>query len=89
VLKLFAWHERSTNDKDVLDLYRVISTYADAGNFDRLVGEQCHFQEQADHDIEFTGAALLGLDIRQFCSPDTLARVLALLTYARFFRQIR
>ncbi len=28
VLKLFAWRDRQTNDKDALDLYRVISRYA-------------------------------------------------------------
>jgi len=27
VLKLFAWHDRQTNDKDALDLYRLISSY--------------------------------------------------------------
>jgi predicted nucleotidyltransferase len=47
VLKLFAWHDRQTNDKDALDLHRVISNYADAGNFDRLYDEEFQFLEQA------------------------------------------
>jgi predicted nucleotidyltransferase len=59
VLKIFAWHNRQTNDKDALDLYCVMSSYADAGNFDRLYGEEIQFLEAADHDIEFAGAALL------------------------------
>jgi predicted nucleotidyltransferase len=84
VLKLFAWHDRRTNDKDALDLYRVISSYTDAGNFDRLYDEEIQFLEEADHDIEFAGAALLGFDALQFCSPGTLAKVRDLLALPNF-----
>jgi len=61
-LKLFAWQDRYTTDKDALDLYRVISTYADAVNFDRLYEEATQLLEQAEYDIELGGAALLGFD---------------------------
>jgi predicted nucleotidyltransferase len=81
VLKLFAWHDRRTNDKDALDLYRVISSYADAGNFDRLFDAETHFLEQADHDIEFAGAALLGFDACQLCSPAHLRRFVSFSFY--------
>jgi predicted nucleotidyltransferase len=84
VLKLFAWYDRQTNDKDAVDLYRIISSYADAGNFDRLYDEEFQFLEQADYDIEFAGAALLGFDARQICSPDTLAKVRDLLSLPNF-----
>jgi predicted nucleotidyltransferase len=84
VLKLFAWHDRQTNDKDAVDLYRIISSYADAGNFDRLYDKEFQFLEQADYDIEFAGAALLGFDARQICSPDTLAKVRDLLSLPNF-----
>lgn len=40
ILKLFAWQDRKTNDKDALDLYREISTYADAGNTDRIYNSE-------------------------------------------------
>ena len=40
--------------------------------------------EQADYDIEFAGAALLGFDARQLCSPDTLAKVRDLLSLPNF-----
>ncbi|HEX3473278.1 MAG TPA: nucleotidyl transferase AbiEii/AbiGii toxin family protein, partial [Silvibacterium sp.] len=68
VLKLFAWFDRQTTDKDGLDLYRIISTYADAGNLDRLYGEEIRFIEQAGYDPDLAGAALLGSDARQLCS---------------------
>jgi predicted nucleotidyltransferase len=83
-LKLFAWHDRQTNDKDALDLYRVITSYADAGNFDRVYHEEVPFLEQADHDIEFARAALLGFDACQLCSPGTLAKVGDLFALANF-----
>ena len=84
VLKLFAWQDRHANDKDALDLYRVISTYAEAGNFDRLYDEAIQLLEQAEYDIELGGAALLGFDARQLCSPDTLAKVRILLAQPNF-----
>jgi predicted nucleotidyltransferase len=88
VLKLFAWHDRQTNDKDALDLYRLISSYADAGNLDRLYDEQIQFLETADHDIEFAGAALLGFDALQLCSPGTLARLRDILAQPDFAERL-
>jgi predicted nucleotidyltransferase len=84
VLKLFAWHDRQTNEKDALDLYRVISTYADAGNLDRLYDDKFPFLEQANYDIELAGAALLGFDARQLCSTGTLGKVSNLLLTGSF-----
>ena len=88
VLKLFAWQDRYTTDKDALDLYRVISTYADAGNFDRLYDEATQLLEQAEYDIELGGAALLGFDARQLCSPHTLAKVRILLALPNFAEKL-
>jgi predicted nucleotidyltransferase len=82
VLKLFAWFDRQTNDKDALDLYRVISTYADAGNVDRLYGEEIRFLEEVRYDLELAGAALLGFDARQLCSTETLMKVRKLIGMA-------
>ncbi|HEX3471483.1 MAG TPA: hypothetical protein VHT28_09890, partial [Silvibacterium sp.] len=53
----------------------IISTYADAGNLDRLYGEEIRFIEQAGYDPDLAGAALLGSDARQLCSIQTLTKV--------------
>jgi predicted nucleotidyltransferase len=79
ILKLFAWSDRQTSDKDALDLYRVITTYADAGNLDRLYGNEIRFLEQSAFDTDLAGAALLGFDARQICSAETLKKVRKLL----------
>jgi predicted nucleotidyltransferase len=72
-LKLFAWQDRKTTDKDALDFYRVLSTYADAGNLDRLYGEEIRLLEQACYDLELAGAALLAHDVKQLASAATQA----------------
>jgi predicted nucleotidyltransferase len=84
VLKLFAWHDRQTNGKDAFDLYRMIFSYADAGNLDWLYNEEIQILEEADHNAEFAGAALLGFDTHQLCSPGAFARVRDILTKPDF-----
>ena len=80
ILKLFAWQDRKTSDKDALDLYRVISTYADAGNIDRLYDSEIALLEQVNYDLELAGAALVGRDGRQLSGPATLEKLRTLLT---------
>jgi predicted nucleotidyltransferase len=80
VLKLFAWFDRQTSDKDALDLFRIISTYADAGNLDRLYGNEIRFMEEASYDIELAGAKLLGFDAHRICHAETLTKLRSLLS---------
>jgi predicted nucleotidyltransferase len=75
VLKIFAWADRNETDKDALDLYRVISTYADAGNEERLYGPDSPHLEKFDHDVERAGAALAGEDSRMLSSSSTITRL--------------
>jgi predicted nucleotidyltransferase len=75
ILKIFAWHDRMTTDKDALDLYRVISTYADAGNEDRLYDPDNPYMEKFNYDSEFAGAALAGEDGRIMASAATIAKL--------------
>ena len=84
ILKLFAWQDRKTSDKDAVDLYRVISTYADSGNMDRLYESEIALLERAEYDLELAGAALVGRDGRQLSSSATLTRLRTLLTPADF-----
>lgn len=71
VLKIFAWKDRKTTDKDAVDLYRVISTYADAGNEDRLYDPDSLHMEKFNYDLELAGAALAGVDGRMLSSAAT------------------
>jgi predicted nucleotidyltransferase len=58
----------------------VISTYADAGNIDRIYDFETPILEQVNHDLELAGAALAGRDARKLSSSTTLARLSTLLT---------
>jgi len=75
MLKIFAWQDRKTTDKDALDLYRVISTYADAGNEDRLYDPDSPHMEKFNYDAEFAGAALAGEDSRLLSSAGTIIKL--------------
>jgi hypothetical protein len=88
ILKVFAWSDRKTNDKDALDLYRIIATYADAGNLDRLYDSESRLLEESGYDLELAGAALLGRDVRQIAGRSTLEGLRPLLTSMDFMNAL-
>jgi predicted nucleotidyltransferase len=80
LLKLFAWTERGTqNPKDASDLVTLLCNYHDAGNDDRLFGEELEVLEAAGFDLEIASPQLLGKDIRRIASPETLREAIAIL----------
>ena len=80
MLKLIAWTDRgSRNNKDATDLYKLLTSYADAGNADRLYGEEIHLLEESNYDFELAGARLLGKDVTSILTSDTAARIVNLL----------
>ena len=84
VLKLIAWTDRGgVNNKDAADLHRLLTTYADAGNFDRLYEEQSELLEAAEFDLELAGAQLLGRDSALVCSPKAFEQISSVLTTER------
>jgi predicted nucleotidyltransferase len=88
VLKLFAWHDRQMSGKDAIDLYLLLTNYADAGNEDRLYDQQPEFLERVNHDVGLAGAALLASDVRQICSPGTLQKLHELLAVPEFVERL-
>ncbi|HTF62402.1 MAG TPA: nucleotidyl transferase AbiEii/AbiGii toxin family protein [Edaphobacter sp.] len=75
ILKIFAWEDRKTTDKDAVDLYRVISKYADAGNEDRLYDPDSPHMEKFNYDPEPAGAPLAGEDSRMVSSAATITKL--------------
>ena len=71
-----------TNNKDAADLHRLLTTYADAGNFDRLYDQESALLEAVEFDLELAGAELLGRDVARICPAPTLEQARALLTFA-------
>jgi len=80
LLKLFAWTERGTqNPKDASDLVTLLCNYHDAGNDDRLFGEELELLEAAGFDPAIASPQLLGKDIRRIARPETLEQAIAIL----------
>lgn len=72
ILKIVAWADRGReNPKDAQDLIFIMDSYAHAGNFDRLYDVEGVI-EAGDNDPDAAGVYLLGLDIRQVASANTL-----------------
>lgn len=75
LLKIWAWRDRkyTTPGKDASDLWMFLRHYADAGNQDRLYGEEGEAALASfDFDLDKAGAWLLGSDAREVLAhgPD-------------------
>jgi predicted nucleotidyltransferase len=80
LLKLVAWSDRGREtDKDALDLYRLMTSYADAGNTDRIYDTEMNLLEALGYDMELAGAELLGRDARRLASPPVFEQIRSLL----------
>jgi predicted nucleotidyltransferase len=71
VLKLFAWKDRKHEMRDAPDIYTLLRQYGDAGNEDRLFGEDMNVLEAEGYDFELAGARLLARDAARVISLDT------------------
>ena len=71
LLKLVAWSDRGrTTNKDAADFYRLLATYENAGNTDRLYDQEMKLLEAVGFDTQLAGAELLGRDGGLLCSSN-------------------
>ena len=75
VLKLFAWADRKHEKRDAPDIYTLLRQYGDAGNEDRLYGEDMSVLEAEGYDFELAGALLIARDAARMVSADTQKRL--------------
>jgi predicted nucleotidyltransferase len=72
VMKVVSWQDRRhENNKDATDLHRLLATYADAGNLNRIYSEELDLLEGVGFDVELAGSELLGRDAARICQPET------------------
>ena len=84
LLKLAAWADRGLeSNKDAADLYRLLTSYADAGNTDRLYEQELDLLEAVDFDMQLAGAELLGRDVATICDTQSLHQVRSVLALER------
>jgi predicted nucleotidyltransferase len=80
LLKLIAWSDRGDQtNKDAADLYRLLTSYAEVGNTDRLYDRELDLLEAVAFDMELAAAELLGRDVRGLCSPRVSGQIRSLL----------
>jgi predicted nucleotidyltransferase len=80
ILKVLAWDDRGAeNPKDALDLATLLRRYHEAGNEDRLFGEEFDLFEASDHNIDRAAPHLLGKDAARIITPATRQQVVAVL----------
>lgn len=78
LLKIISWNDRdpSVRGKDAQDLALILKNYFDAGNVDRLYGEESALLESENYDLELAGARLLGRDLAYIAKAATLESIL-------------
>jgi predicted nucleotidyltransferase len=80
MLKLISWNDDVTRRrKDAADLFFILKSYLDAGNLDRVFGEENDAMEQAGYDFDLASAYLTGRDIARMIKPKTLEVILEIL----------
>lgn len=80
VLKLLAWADRGIEDpRDATDLVTIMRRYAEAGNEDRLYGEEADVLDTVAHNVDLAGPRLLGRDAGRIIADATREQVFALL----------
>lgn len=80
VLKLLAWADRGIEDRrDATDLVTIMRRSAEAGNEDRLYGEEANVLETVAHNVDLAGPRLLGKDAGRIIADGTREQLFALL----------
>lgn len=89
LLKLFAWQDRWTQtQKDARDIVVISKNYIEAGNVDRIYGNEIALLEAVDYNVDLASPRLLGRDIRRVASTTTLDQVRRLLANKREFQRL-
>lgn len=81
LLKIISWNDRdcSARMKDAQDLALILRNYAEAGNEERLFGEESALFLDEEYEFEYAGARLLGRDLAKIAKPETVQSVLEVL----------
>jgi len=72
IMKLISWKEKYPDRKrDAEDLLLIMNKYEEAGNSDRLYGEDLPVLQEEGFDTRLAGARLLGRDMAKISDPKT------------------
>jgi predicted nucleotidyltransferase len=73
IMKLISWKEKYPNRKrDAEDLLFIMNKYEEAGNTERLYGEDLSLLQEENFDTKVAGSRLLGRDMAKISDPRTV-----------------
>jgi predicted nucleotidyltransferase len=73
IMKLISWREKYPERKrDAGDLLLIMNKYEEAGNSERLFGEELPLLQEEDFDARMAGIRLLGRDMAKISDAQTL-----------------
>jgi len=79
-MKLISWKERYPNRKrDAEDLLFIMNKYEEAGNSERLYGEDLPLLQEEGLDTRMAGIRLLGRDMGKISEPETFRMIKGIL----------
>jgi predicted nucleotidyltransferase len=72
IMKLISWKDKYPERKrDAGDLLLIMNKYEEAGNSERLYGEELPLLQEEDFDARMAGIRLLGRDMAKISDPQT------------------
>jgi predicted nucleotidyltransferase len=80
IMKLISWKEKYPDRKrDAEDLLLIMNKYEEAGNSERLYGEELPLLLEEGFDTQMAGTRLLGRDMAKMSDPQTLRNIISIL----------
>ena len=80
IMKLISWKDKYPERKrDAGDLLLIMNKYEEAGNSERLYGEELPLLQEEDFDARMAGIRLLGRDIAKISDPQTFRIIKSIL----------
>jgi predicted nucleotidyltransferase len=80
IMKLISWKDKYPERKrDAGDLLLIMNEYEEAGNSERLYGEELPLLQEEDFDARMAGIRLLGRDMAKISDPQTFRIIKSIL----------
>jgi len=80
IMKLISWKDKYPERKrDAGDLLLIMNKYEEAGNSERLYGEELPLLQEEDFDARMAGIRLLGRDMAKISDPQTFRIIKSIL----------
>jgi predicted nucleotidyltransferase len=80
IMKIISWNEKYPERKrDAEDLLLIMNKYEEAGNSERLYGEELPILQEEGFDARMAGIRLLGRDMAKLSDPETLRIIKSIL----------